>query len=81
MKSQYLIKSRYGEYSVLNQLDGKEYIFIPTPGSFRVIGDNMLDIVAIDPSGGPMINKGDKLFDFEIEKIYRENNLIKIKIK
>lgn len=81
MRSQYLIKSRYGEYSVLNQLDDKEYIFIPTPGSFRVIGSDMSDITAIDPSGGPMINKGDKLFDFEVEKIYRENNLIKIKIK
>lgn len=82
LKSQYLIRSVYGPYSVLNHLDNDEYIFIPAPGTYRVIGDDMTDIEAIDPSGGPMISKGTNLFDFKIEKIYQSSkNMIIFKIK
>lgn len=62
MKEQYLLKSRYGTYSILNQTNDQFWHFIPCPGPFRVIqSEDGVGIEAIDPSGGPMIVEGSLL--------------------
>lgn len=89
MKTQYLFKSRYGEYSVLNQVNEENnmYQFIPCPGSYRIIakikedGPDFNSIAAVDPSGGPFISAGFDLGDSIIESIQRVNDKIIVKLK
>lgn len=71
MKKQYLLKSRYGEYSVLNQVDGENNVYqlVPCPGPYRIVaktnedGPDFNSIAAVDPSGGPFIEEGFDLGD------------------
>lgn len=80
MKEQYLIKNRYGVYSVLNQSEESEWHLIPCPGPFRVIHDRD-KIEAVDPSGGPFITRGFDLGDAVVESIHTaENGRITIKL-
>lgn len=83
MKEQYLLKSRYGTYSVLNQINDQFWHFVPCPGSFRVIqGEGGIGIKAVDPSGGPFISKGFDLGDAIVESILMiEDNRISLKLK
>lgn len=77
MKTQYLFKSRYREYSVLNQVNEENsmYQFVPCPGPCRIIaktnenGPDFNSIAAIDPSGGPFIEEGFDLGDATVELI------------
>lgn len=77
MKKQYLLKSRYGEYSVLNQVDGENNVYqlVPCPGPYRIIaktnedGPDFNSIAAVDPSGGPFIEEGFDLGDATVALI------------
>lgn len=77
MKTQYLFKSRYGEYSVLNQVNEENnmYQFVPCPGPYRLIakikesGPDFDSFAAVDPSGGPFIDEGFDLGDATVELI------------
>lgn len=83
MKEQYLLKSRYGTYSVLNQINDRFWHFIPCPGPFRVIqSEDGVGIEAIDPSGGPFIGKGFDLGDAIVESILMmKDHRISLKLK
>ena len=77
MKKQYLLKSRYGEYSVLNQVDGENNVYqlVPCPGPYRIVaktnedGPDFNSIAAVDPSGGPFIEEGFDLGDATVALI------------
>lgn len=81
MKEQYLLESRHGTYSVLNQQEDSTWHFVPCPGPFRVVQD-MDRIEAVDPSGGPHISKGFDLGDAIVESIHiAETGRIIIELK
>ena len=82
MKEQYLLKSRNGLFTVLNQMDGPFYYLYPCPGPYTVHSDsNSQLIMAVDPAGGPFISEGFELEDAVVESISRVNDKIIAKLK
>lgn len=82
MKEQYLLKSRYGTFTVLNQMDGHFYYLYPCPGPYTTHGDpNSQKIMAVDPAGGPFISEGFELEDATVEYLNRVNDKIIVKLK
>lgn len=82
MKEQYLLKSRNGLFTVLNQMDGPFYYLYPCPGPYTTHGDpNSQKIMAVDSSGGPFISKGFELEDAVVESLKEVNNKIIVELK
>lgn len=82
MKEQYLLRSRYNTYTVLNQMDGKFYYLYPCPGPYTIHGNpEETEIKAVDPAGGPFISGGFELEDAVVESISRVNDKIIVKLK
>ena len=82
MKEQYLLKSRYGTFTVLNQMDGHFYYLYSCPGPYTVHGNPGETIIeAVDPAGGPFISRGFELEDAVVESIKDVNNKIIVELK
>ena len=82
MKEQYLLKSRYGTFTALNQMDGHFYYIHPCPGPYTIHGNpEETEIKAVDPAGGPFISEGFELEDAVVESISRVNDKIIVKLK
>ncbi len=61
------LPNRDGDNVYLEQLGDSNYWQLKCPYFYRVIGDN--PIVAIDPSGGPMLCVGDTIQNKKITEI------------
>ena len=82
MKEQYLLKSRYGTFTVLNQMDGHFYYLYPCPGPYSVHGNpGEAMLQAVDPAGGPFISAGFELEDAVVESLKEVNNKIIVALK
>lgn len=82
MKEQYLLRSRYGAFTVLNQMDDHFYYLYPCPGPYTIHGNpEETAIEAVDPAGGPFIGKGFELGDATVESLKRVNDKIIVELK
>ena len=86
MKDVYKLRSRYGEIHTLKRIKDNEYEFHSPDPYYRVIfeeGSTNADIHAVDPSGGPFMDKGFQLEENVVidEFITQEKGPIIFKLK